>query len=152
MNPDMPNPRLRHIPGILIALLLAGNTPVMADEAHNEFLRDFLPGSYRLIGKSIDSDRSYSGDITIAQTTEGFTITRHIGNATVQAKGRIEQATADRVAVLRMRFEEQDRPVESTCLIGSDLDNYPRLSCQLYWQNGATRQPGLEAMFINGKP
>lgn len=139
---------------MVFGLLLTGLTPslLLAGAEHQQFLRDYLPGNYTLIGKAIDSDVSYNGTLTIAPTTEGFAITRHIGNARLQAKGRIEQATADKLEVLRIRFEEDGRQVESTCLIASDLDNYPRLSCQLYWLEGKTRQPGLEALFIKHQP
>jgi len=134
------------------SLLLLGSSITFADSVNQGFLMDFLPGTYTLIGRAIDAETSYTGKAIIIPQQQGFAITRRIGSKTVEATGRIEQATADRLDVLRLRFSEGDQALEATCLIGSDLDNYPRLSCQLYRSDGSTQRPGLEAWFIQHAP
>ena len=51
--------------------------------------------------------------------------------------------------VLRIRFVQGGRVYEGTYVIGSDPDNYPRLSGHVYLKNGGTTRHGLEAFFID---
>lgn len=144
--------RIREI--LALGLLLTGlhTSPAFAAGEHQALLREFLVGQYTLIGRTIDSGIPYTGQVHIGLAGQQLTISRHIGTRTTTAVGQIEQATADKVDVLRIRFREDGKAVEGTCLIGGDLDNYARLSCQLYWQGTATREPGLEAYFIRHAP
>ena len=66
--------------------------------------------------------------------------------------GRIIRATADKIKVLRVEFVHKGRKYGGTYLIGSDLDNYARLTGYLYLKKGKTTKPGLEALFIERQP
>ena len=112
-------------------------------------LCSFLDGSYRLIGKYPDSDETYSGKVVLVYAKGGLSVSRLINNRKIQGKGTLEDATGDAVQILRVRFLQDGQPYEATYLINSDLDNYGRLSGYWYRQDGSTKDPGLEALFID---
>jgi hypothetical protein len=57
-------------------------------------------------------------------------------------------ATADRIRVIRARFELEGAALEATCQIHVDLDNFARLSCYTYpAAEPAIATPGVEARF-----
>ncbi len=112
------------------------------------FLRDFLPGAYRVVGKRPDSSKAYTGRVVIRKKDRGFEVIRNIMGKSVTATGLIETATADRIKVLRVRFVQGGQRYEATYLIHSDLDNYARLTGFVYPQGGKTADPGLEALFF----
>jgi hypothetical protein len=71
-----------------------------------------------------------------------------MGGRAVKGIGKIETVTSDKIKVLRVRFRSEEKDYEATYLIGSDLDNYGRLTGHVYFKDGETRTPGLEALFI----
>src|SRR5262249_1883877 len=90
---------------------------------------------------------TYSGSARIEQTGNELLLSRTRSERKVIARGRLEVPSPPGEGhILRFRWKDPD-PVTMTCLIGSDLDNYARLTC--YWMRDGTepRQPGLEAMF-----
>ena len=119
---------------------------VMAQISDDDFISGFIAGDYILIGKAPDSDRTYSGRVTIRVTPEGLVIKRTIGSETVTGTATAE-LTREGVGVLRIRFHENEIDYEETCMIESDLDNYSRFTCYLYQPGVETDQPGLEALF-----
>lgn len=136
---------------LLLGSLFAATTSAYADAERNAFLRDYLAGSYEFIGKGIDMRSTYFGTATIESTGEQMTMQRDIEGQRVTAVASIESATADDIAVLRVRFEQDGKQFEETCLIANDLDNYPRLTCHLYQPGSYEQQPGLEAFFARHK-
>jgi len=136
--------------GFVLALLLA--LPALAEEPPVEFLRDFVAGTYTLVGRAADSDATYSGTVRIAPGAPELVVTRELAGGTVSGAGAIESATADAVPVLRVRFREGEAAWEATYLIAGDLDNRARLSGYLYRTDGSTRVPGLETLFAAPAP
>ncbi len=150
---------------LLIALQLLCIPPASAKEAAKEtaqataketgnkeeidFLYDFLSGTYVLVGRAPESSRTYTGKMLLSGGNGKFEVTRIIEGKTVKGTGRIETATGDRIKVVRVRFTEGGKKYETTYLIGSDLDNYGRLSGYLYLKQGNTVKPGLEVLFID---
>lgn len=134
--------------GWLILATLFALSGAAGAQDQEEFLRDFLPGVYRVVGKLPDSSETYTGRVVIRAEAGGFQVIRTIRGRTVTGRGRLESATADRVRVLRVRFSLDGRRYEATYLIHSDLDNYARLTGFVYPQGGKTADPGLEAFFI----
>ena len=122
--------------------------PKTLAENDTDFLYDFLKGSYELVGRWPDSNKTYSGKIVLEKDHGNFRVVRLINGKKITGMGKIETATPDKVKVLRIRFKQDEREYEGTYLIGSDLDNYGRLTGYLYLKNGKTKQPGLEAFFI----
>lgn len=129
---------------VLSWILLSTTTPAKEEDG----LSLFLVGTYDLIGRLPDSDQTFSGVISLETTATGFLLTRKVADSSITGTASIENALAGEAKVLRMRFEEQGKAYESTCLIDSDLDNYARLTCQRYLQDGSTQKAGLEALFI----
>lgn len=131
----------------VLAILIA--TPTFADAEMGDFLSDFVVGRYHLIGKSPDAESAYHGRLEIYRDRTGLKLKRSIGKSSGVGTAAVESALNGDAAALRMRFSENQIAYESTCLIQGDLDNHARLSCHLYRQDGKTRQPGLEALFID---
>ena len=128
---------------VVVALLPATALTKETDD----FLSNFILGTYHLIGKAPDSENTYYGKVEIANTDDGLRITRIIGGKTVAGTAAIEKSL-DNIQVLRMRFVEHDLQYEETCMIDSDLDNYARITCYLYQPDKETDDPGLEALFV----
>jgi hypothetical protein len=115
----------------------------------NEFLYEFLEGSYHLIGRLPDSDKTYYGKVVLRNMGDKLEVIRRIEGKEIKGIGNIETATADKIKVLRIRFMEDNKKYEVTYLIDSDLDNYGRLTGYLYLKGKETEKPGLEALFID---
>ena len=129
-------------------ILLFVVNPGISAENETDFLYGFLKGSYELVGRWPDSNETYSGKIILEKDHGHFNVVRLINGKKISGIGKIETATSDEVKVLRIRFKQDEREYEGTYLIGSDLDNYGRLTGYLYLENGKTKNPGLEALFI----
>ena len=134
---------------ISIILLLFAAEPGTLAENDTDFSYGFLKGSYELVGRWPDSNEVYSGKIILEKDRGHFRVVRLINGKKITGIGKIETATSDRVKVLRIRFKQDGREYEGTYLISSDLDNYGRLTGYLYLKNGKTKNPGLEAFFID---
>jgi hypothetical protein len=119
---------------------------VGAAELGDDFLPQFLVGEYHIVGKYLDAQTTYLGHATIQVSGAQLVIERTIDGKTVVAHGRIEKTHED-VQVLRTRFLQDQTPIEQTCLISSDLDNYARITCYSYSPHTKTTDPGLEAYF-----
>ena len=135
--------------------ILTGWAQEQGDSSETDFLCGFLQGSYHLIGRLPDSDETYSGEVVLKEKGDKLEVIRRVEGREIKGIGKIETATADKKKVLRIRFMDGDKSYEATYLIGSDLDNYGRLTGYLYLEDGSTKVPGLEALFIdhraNGK-
>jgi len=133
---------------MLIVSFSAGFAQENEKDADLEFLSEFLNGSYHLIGKQPDSERTYSGKVTIWFVGGQWEVTRIIEGHEIKGIGKVEIAAMGEEKVLRVRFRQKKRGYEVTYLIDSDLNNYGRLSGYLYLEEGGTKSPGLEALFI----
>lgn len=112
-------------------------------------LSDFLVGKYLLIGKAPDSEATYSGKLEIYRDKEKLKVLRKIGNMIVEGEAAIEYALNGDAEVLRIRFTEDSKDYEETCLFRPDLDNYARISCYWYQPGINTDKPGMEALFYD---
>lgn len=139
----------------LLALVIASQagllntSQALGEGSQTDFLAGFVVGRYRLIGQQPDAGTTYSGEVEIYREGQSsqLKVRRIIADRVVEGAAAIESALHGEAMVLRMRFRENGTAHESTCLVKGDLDNYARLSCQLYRQDGKTRQAGLEALF-----
>ncbi len=120
--------------------------------AEMSFLEEAQIGRYILIGKAIDSDVTYHGKVEISAEDGKLVVIREIDGRSVSGSAAIEPALNGDTRVLRIRFSENGRKYEETCLFGSDLDNYSRISCYLYEPDVPTDTPGLEALFFDRDP
>ena len=140
---------MKHCWRITTALVLVSTLVwAQAKDFSDEPLYDFLCGSYQVIGRLPNSDQLYSGKVDLKRSGNHLEVLRLMGGRAVKGIGRIETATPDKIKVLRVHFQSKDKDYEATYLIGSDLDNYGRLTGHVYFKDGETRTPGLEALFI----
>ena len=140
----------RIVPGL--AMLLA--FPALGAAAESEGPPpDFVVGDYVLVGREPDGGATYSGTARIDMVdgpADSLILQRRVGTSTVTARGAFEvPSPPGEGRVLRFRWQEP-QPVVMTCLIGSDLDNYARLTCLWSRAGAETDLPGLEAMFPTG--
>jgi hypothetical protein len=133
----------------ILPLLLMLWCPLVcvAAERHGEDLAEFIVGRYQLIGKESKTAATYAGNATIARSGAGLTVRRTIEGRTVAGTVVVERAMADAIPVVRIRFVDRGVPLEQTCLVTSDLDNWPRLTCQVYERGTTSGVPGLETYF-----
>lgn len=113
----------------------------------DDFIADFLAGSYILIGKSMDSNETYTGHVEISTHDGALKIRRVVDGKVTVGNGAIESALNGETSVLRIRFVEDEGQFEKTCLWRGDLNNHARISCYLYRTGEDTLNPGLEALF-----
>jgi hypothetical protein len=144
--------QMKYCWAITTALVLASTLVwAQAQNFSDEPLYDFLCGSYQVIGKLPDSDQLYSGRVDLKRSAKHLEVLRSMGGRAVKGIGKIEIVTPDNIKVLRVRFQSEGKDYEATYLIGSDLDNYGRLSGHVCFKDGETKTPGLEALFIEHK-
>ena len=88
------------------------------------------------------------GEVTIRKKAGGLEVIRRVEGNLIKGTASVAYVTTDKIPVLRIRFVEEEKQIEETCLIKGDLDNYARLTCYLYFPEVKTEDPGMEAMFI----
>jgi len=118
-----------------------------AGEEERDPVYDFLTGSYEVIGRWPDSNKTYTGRVDIIHKNGLLVVTRNAGGKKIKCDGKIERSGADNIKVLRIKFNHYGNDYNGTYIINSDLDNYGRLTGYLYLANGTTRKVGLEALF-----
>jgi len=133
----------------MAALISIALSCAWAKEDESDLLYTFLQGTYELVGRWPDSQQTYTGRAVLSKTADFIKVVRTIGGEQIEAVGKIETATADKIKVLRVRFEQDGEQYEATYLIGSDLDNYGRLTGYVYSRERPSGQPGLEALFYD---
>jgi hypothetical protein len=132
-------------------LLVIGTIAAVAQDGADQgpFI-DFLVGDYAMIGREPNGGAAYAGSARIERSEReprGVVLQRRRGDRQVEAIGRLEVASppGDK-RVLRFYWRDPD-PIVMTCLIGTDLDNYARLTCLWLPEGSHPAEPGLEAMF-----
>lgn len=109
-------------------------------------LWSFVPGRYRVIGCYPDGSRTYAGTAQIDRSGKQLRLLRRIDGRESRIFGVIRRADPGEALVLSFKWNDQG-PMEMLCLIGSDLDNYPRLTCHWGKAGNPHKQPGMEAYF-----
>ena len=144
-------------PAALLALTLiaapiaaSAETPAGAANAiaaEDEAMRgDFVIGRYDLIGRHPDSGRSYSGQAVIDYVGRHLRLTREIAGKRTEVYGIVRRASPGEAWVLSFAWGSKPT-MEMVCLIGSDLDNYARLTCHWGRAGNPHKRPGVEAYF-----
>ena len=143
---------------ILLILILSESgfatspTPSPTSDDIDDLL-GFLAGSYRLVGKELDSNKPFIGQVIINLKGKQLQVLRTVNGITTEGVGRIEMAAPESSRVLRIRFGSGNNKFEGTYLYHSDLDNYARITGYLYKidpKTGVqidTKNPGLEVLF-----
>lgn len=131
---------------LIIGLVCMSSTPGYATDDDEPPQWSFVPGRYQLIGRHPDSPLVYSGTARIDRVGGQLRLTRVIAGRRSQIYGVIRRADPGEAYVLAFKWGKQI-PLEMICVIGSDLDNYPRLTCHWGKAGNPHRQPGMEAYF-----
>ena len=134
---------LRLIATCLLCLIAM---PAGATEADEPPQWSFVPGRYQLIGRHPDSPLTYSGTARIDRVGRQLRLTREIGGKQSRIFGVVRRADPGEAYVLIFKWDNP-RSTEMVCVIGSDLDNYARLTCHWGQTGNPHRQPGMEAYF-----
>src|SRR5260370_34036421 len=124
---------MRNLPGLLFSILLAlfltqsglatSPAPSPASEDVDDLL-DYLTGSYRIIGKELDSDKPFLGRVVISRQGKQLQVLRTVNGITTAGVGRIEVVPLASSRVLRIRVNSGNYKFEVAYLFHSDLYNY----------------------------
>ena len=143
--------RIIQVMSMSVVILALVGQPAIGDNIENHgFWYGYLAGRYIVIGKALDSEKTYCGKVVFSYEKGRLIVTRNIQGEIVKGEGKIEHALgSDETNVLRVRFIRAGQENEITYLWQSDLDNYARLSGKLYQPGKQTNSPGMEALFID---
>jgi len=131
----------------LFSLLLATGAGAAAAAEEPPYL-DFVVGPYRVVGQYPDGGASYAGQARIERHGDGLRLIRRIGKQTRYITGSVRRADPGEAWVLSFAWVEgAKQKMEMVCLVGTDLDNYARLSCHWGKARNPHRFPGMEAYF-----
>lgn len=129
----------------LCSMMTAAGAAVAAEEP--PYL-DFVVGRYRVVGQQPDGGATYAGQARIERHGDGLRLIRRIGQQTRHITGTVRRADPGEAWVLSFAWVEgAKQKMEMVCLIGTDLDNYARLSCHWGKAKNPHRFPGMEAYF-----
>jgi hypothetical protein len=137
--------------GLTVRVLLAAASCLWATSSYGAEEEElpqwsFVPGRFQLIGRHPDSQVTYTGTAKIDRVGGQLRLSRIIDGRQSQVFGVVRRADPGEAYVLAFKWGKQ-RPMEMVCLIGTDLDNYARLTCHWGKAGNPHKQPGLEAYF-----
>lgn len=142
MKPTM---QRRSLPAMFLALGLLLAQPAAAADDESP-LWDFVRGRYTLIGRQPDSQATYTGTAKIERVGGQLRLTRTIAGRQERIFGVVRRADPGEAWVLAFKWDRRQL-MEMVCLIGSDLDNYARLTCHWGKAGNPHTRPGMEAYF-----
>lgn len=131
---------------IALSLLLLCAPPLQAAEAEEPWQWSFVPGRYQLVGRAPDHGPAYAGTARIERIGDRLRLTRSIAGKQTQVFGTVRRADPGEALVLAFAWGKR-QPMEMVCVIGSDLDNYARLTCHWGKAGNPHATPGMEAYF-----
>lgn len=131
---------------LLFLLVTIGARAAVAAEEPSYL--DFVVGPYRVVGQRPDGGATYAGRARIERHGDGLRLIRSIGKQTRHITGTVRRADPGEAWVLSFAWVEgAKQKMEMVCLVGTDLDNYARLSCHWGKARNPHRFPGMEAYF-----
>lgn len=142
------------------AMLFAAQAPAVArDEPADaaadarEALYGFLHGTYWLVGKEPDGERTYLGRVILTARGDHLDMVRVIEGKSGQGQAWVEPLVIGEGEILRLRYTENGVAFEGAYLWQGDPDNQARLSGYVYRADGrSTLSPGMEALFFAAGP
>ncbi len=120
----------------------------LKDKDREDSLLGFLTGYYEVIGKRPNGGGTYHGTATLTRKDNELIVTRNINGKKTTGIAKIISATADEIPILQADFTEGRQKHRIIYMIGSDLDNFARLTGKVYFPDRETKIPGMEALFI----
>lgn len=131
---------------LLVAAACLAGMPAQAADEDEAPEWSFVPGRYQLIGRHPDSPTTYAGTARIERVGRQLRLTRVVGGRKSQVFGVVRRADPGEAWVLHFKWGDK-QPMEMVCVIGTDLDNYARLTCHWGKAGNPHAQPGMEAYF-----
>ena len=119
----------------------------LKDKDREESLLGFLTGYYEVIGKHPNKGGTYHGTATLTRKDNELIVTRNINGKKTTGIAKIISATADEIPILQADFTEGRQKHRIIYMIGSDLDNFARLTGKVHFPDRETNIPGMEALF-----
>lgn len=95
-----------------------------------------IEGNYELIGKDPETGSAYTGVLKISAGTETFVLSRTVNGKTVAGQAWAEVCSPDKFQVLTVRYEGKDGPLNLSCYLDYDGDNFTRASCTTFEDGG----------------
>jgi len=99
--------------------------------------------NFRFLG---DDLAACAGTAKIERVGQQIRLTRSVGGKRSTILGEVRRADPGEAWVLAFKWG-QKVPMEMVCLVGTDLDNYARLTCHWGKAGNPHTQPGMEAYF-----
>ena len=131
-----------------VVLLFFSSILLFCEKLDEESLYDYFSGKYRLIGKKVNSNETYTGEIYLITKKSYLKIKRIINGFETNGIGKIEYSIYENIPVLKIKFKENGIEYEGEFIWFSDFDNYPRISGFIKIKGSETNTPGLEAFFV----
>lgn len=141
---------MRSVVAFFAALMLV--TSCSSAGRADEDLLSFFVGSYDIVGRQHDGGATYSGTVDVSIDGGHLRLVRTISGSRSLGTATLELRTADKIKVIAASFAQTGEELEAWCSIGSDLDNYPRLTCLVGLRGKSTAAPGMEAWFYRVPP
>ena len=88
-----------------------------------------LIGKYEILGKDAESGKTYSGALEIVVAKGTYVLTRTVQGQTLKGEAWAEICSPDKFQVLRARYESKPKPIDLSCYLRFDGDNFTRASC-----------------------
>lgn len=131
---------------LLLTLACLSTKPAFAADEDESPLWDFVRGRYTLVGRQPDSQATYTGTAKIERAGKQLRLTRTIAGRQERIFGTVRRADPGEAWVLAFKWGQKPA-MEMVCLVGTDLDNYARLTCHWGKAGNPHTQPGMEAYF-----
>jgi hypothetical protein len=124
------------------------NSYCQPDAFDAEYLGYFV-GTYDVVGRDYWTGRPFSGRAIMA-VSDTLSLTWRDARGTVSGIARTEQCGMDHIRTLHLVFRERGTDMDGLCHFSSELDNYPRITCQFgRVKRERKKPPGLLALFFN---
>jgi hypothetical protein len=102
-----------------------------------------LIGKYEIIGKTRDTGKTYSGQLSISSGKNSYLLSRTVNGQNIKGEAWFERCSMDRFKVLAVTYQTKAEASKLFCFLRFDGDNYTRASCTFYYKD----KQGLEAWF-----
>jgi hypothetical protein len=139
----------------LIVAALPASFPAVAkasdfcrpDVLDREDLERFA-GRYEVVGRDYWSGRAFTG-VARFSLSDALDVQWQGAGITVSGRARTEKCAADNIPVLRIAFRQRGVDMDGECHVGSELDNYPRITCVILRRDHTNTRHGLLAFFFH---
>jgi hypothetical protein len=116
-------------------------------EAFDADLLGYFVGTYDIVGRDYWTGRPFAGSATVT-LSDTLNVTWRDARGKISGIAREERCGEGPLPILHLVYREHGTDMDCLCLYSSELDNYPRITCQLWRANkGAAKPPGLLALF-----